>query len=138
MALAVKLDRRLIGYITTLENLTKARVKEAFVFDDFLLFIVQSGDAGKAIGRRGITIQKLGRLFKKRIKVVEMSTRVEDFVRGFLDPLKVESMEMNDKRIVLHVKDTTMKGKIIGRNGKNLKLLNELLERYFDARAAVA
>jgi len=53
MALSTKLDQKLIGYITVFENLTKARVKDIFLTEDQLVFIVQGGDAGKAIGRKG-------------------------------------------------------------------------------------
>ena len=135
MMLGGKLDQKLIGYITTFENFTKARVKDAFVADDTIVFIVESGDAGKAIGRRGMNIKRLSFLLKKKIKVIELSTKVEDFVKNVLDPLQVDGIEMKENNIVLSVKETGMKGKVIGRNGKNLHFLNGLLEKYFHCKA---
>ncbi len=138
MALRTKLDQKLIGYITTFEQVTHARVKDVFVSEFGILFVVQHGDAGRAIGRRGLHIKRLTHLLRKRIKVVELSGKVEEFVKGMLDPLNIDSMEMKGSMVVLHVKDGSVKGKIIGRHGKNLRLLNDLLERYFHARAVVA
>ena len=102
------------------------------------MFIVESGDAGKAIGRRGMNIKRLSSLLKKKIKVIELSTKVEDFVKNVLDPLRVDGIEMKENNIVLSVKEMGMKGKVIGRNGKNLHFLNSLLEKYFHCKAVVA
>lgn len=137
MTLRVKLDQKLIGYITTFENLTKARVKDIFSVEDVLLFVVQAGEAGKAIGRRGIHIKRLTYLLKKKIKVIEHASSVEDFIKGFLDPLQVDKIEIQDSRVVLSVKDSSTKGKIIGRNGKNLHLFNDLVQRYYHKTVVV-
>ena len=137
MALSTKLDQKLIGYITVFENLTKARGKDIFLTEDQLVFIVQGGDAGKAIGRKGHTIQRLQWLMKKRIKVIELSTSAVQFVKNVIDPLRVDALGVRDKTIVISAKDAVTKGKLIGRNGKNLKFLNELLERYFSLHAVV-
>jgi NusA-like KH domain protein len=137
MTMGAKLDLRLIGYITTFENITKARVKDIFPDDGQLVFVVHSGEAGKAIGRAGYTIQKLQHMLKKKIKVIELSTSAEQFVKGAIDPLKVDAIEIKDKLLLLSVHDVSVKGKLIGRNGKNLKFLNELLKKYFDMRALV-
>jgi N utilization substance protein A len=138
MTLHVKLDQKLMGYITTFENLTKARVKDVFVLDDVLLFVVQTGEAGKAIGRRGSHSKRLTYLLKKKIKVIEHASTVENFITGFLDPLKVDKIDIQGSRVVLSVKDSSTKGKIIGRNGKNLHLFNDLVQRYYHKAVAVA
>lgn len=138
MVLSTKLDKKLIGYITLFERVTGARVKDIFDSEIGLLFIVQHGDAGKAIGRRGSTIKKLTYMFKKKIKIIEYNEKVEEFVKNVLDPLKVDEITMKDHLLVLTTKESTMKGKIIGRNGKNLQLLNDLLEKYFKVRSIVA
>ncbi len=138
MALVAKLDQRLIGYITTLENLTKARVKDAFISDETVIFIVYQGDAGKAIGRRGESIRRLTYLLKRKIKIIELSTNVSDFIKSVIDPLKVDKIDVKENAIVLSVHDSSTKGKIIGRNGKNLKLLNDLVDKYFHTSVIVS
>ncbi|MEK6839769.1 MAG: hypothetical protein AABX72_02420, partial [Nanoarchaeota archaeon] len=74
----------------------------------------------------------------KKIKIIEYNEKVEEFVKNVLDPLKVDEITMKDHLLVLTTKESTMKGKIIGRNGKNLQLLNDLLEKYFKVRSIVA
>lgn len=138
MVLSTKLDKKLIGYITMFERITGARVKDVFDSEIGLLFIVHHGDAGKAIGRRGNTIKKLTFMFKKKIKIIEHNENVEEFVKNVLDPLKVDEITVKDQGLVLTVKESSMKGKIIGRNGKNLQLLNDLLQKYFKVKSLVA
>lgn len=136
--LETKLDQRLMGYITTIENLTGARVKDIFVQDDLLIVIVPAGEAGKAIGKRGAHIRRLTYLLKKKIKIIELSTSALDFTKNALDPLKVDSITLKNNVVVLSVKEASMKGKIIGRNGKNLKLLSDLVQKYFGHKAVVS
>ena len=138
MAFSAKLDKQLIGYLTLFENYTRAHVKDLLVADDWLVFVVEKGDIGKAIGKRGMHIKRLTYLMRKKIKVIELNERVEDFVKGVLDPLKIDNIKVEDHKVILTVKDGATKGKIIGRNGKNLQFLNDLLEKYFKSRAVLA
>jgi len=134
-----KLDQKMIGYVTTFETLTRARVKDLFLsVDGVLLFVVYQGEGGKAIGKGGAHIRRLMNLLRKKIKVIELSSAIDDFVKNVIDPLVADAIEVHGDVVTVSLKDITMKGKLIGRNGKNLKLLNALVEKYFQKHVAVA
>lgn len=133
-------DTALIGFITTFENVTGARVKDAY-FDDLdqaLVFVVHEGDAGKAIGKRGLMIMKVSRLLHKRVKVIEHCSDVVTFVKGILSSAEITSYELKDQTLTLHVNERAAKAKIIGRDKTRINQLNALVHRYFDVNVVVA
>jgi transcription termination/antitermination protein NusA len=138
MMLETKLDQKLIGFFTVFENITKARVKDAYLLGDMLLFVVQPGDAGKAIGKKGQNIFRLSKLMKKKIKVVEYHDDIGTFVKHYLEPLQADEVTVEGSVVTLKIRDMGVKGKVIGRNGKNLKVLQGLVEKYFSSKVVVA
>ncbi|HLD16079.1 MAG TPA: NusA-like transcription termination signal-binding factor [Candidatus Nanoarchaeia archaeon] len=134
----MKYDLIFIGYVNTFENLTKAGVKDCF-FDknNNLVFVVNNGDAGKAIGKFGSTIKRLNNLLKKNIKVIEYNEDVIQFIRNCLMPLKVQNITQENKLIKIESEDKKLKGLIFGRDRANLKELNEIVKRFFDVEVVV-
>ena len=135
----MKYDLTFIGYVNTFENLTKAGVKDCF-FDksNNLVFIVNTGDAGRAIGKQGSNIKRLGFLLKKNLKVIEYNEDVCQFVRNCLAPLKVQTITVADKTVKIETEDKRLKGLIFGRDRENLKELNEIVKRFFPMEVVVA
>lgn len=128
----MKYDAQLIGFITTFENITRASVKDAFLDKNSqLVFVVKRGDAGKAIGRNGSNIRRITTLFKKKVKIIEFNENIKEFIKNAIDPIKVDSIEENDKLILIKSKSTQTKASLIGRNKENLNELNSLINRYF-------
>lgn len=140
MIITRKLDSTLIGYVTTFENLTHVDVSDTFFDADVLVFLVKSGDAGKAIGRQGAKIKTLSRLLKKRIKVMELSDDVVTFVKRALEPLDVGETILDEEKKTLLLKpvEAQTKAQIIGRNGKRLEGLQAMVKRYFSYTLSVA
>ncbi len=133
-------DTALIGFITTFENVTGARVKDAY-FDDLdktLVFVVHEGDAGKAIGKRGFMIMKISRLLHKRVKVIEHCSDLVTFVKGVLSSADVSSYELKEKTLILHADERSAKARLIGRDKTRIKQLNSLVHRYFDVDVVIA
>ena len=139
MPVSTKLDQRLIGYITTFETITRCHAKDIVLSPDgLLLFIVPAGEGGRAIWRKGMHVAKLRSLLKKSIKIVEFSEAVEEFVAHIIDPVVADEIVVGNGVVKIMVKDGNSKGKLIGRGGKNLKLLQKLVEAYFSMRVMVA
>ena len=132
-----KYTLELIGYINTLENLSGAKVKDAFIDkNNILTFIVNQGEAGKAIGKGGVNIKKLTYLLKKKVKLIEFNEDLKEFVKNCIQPLQA-SISQEDTKIILESPETTVKAKLIGRDKQNLIALNELVNRYFKVEILV-
>ncbi len=132
-----KYNIELIGYITTLENISGSKVKDAFIDKNgMLVFIINQGDMAKAIGKKGINIKRLSNLLKKRLKLIEFNENILEFVKNCIQPLQA-SISQEENKIILESPDTTIKAKLIGRDKQNLIALNELVNRYFKVEILV-
>jgi len=120
-----------------LENRTHARIKDVFRDEEIIYVIVAPGEMGKILGKGGETIKRLQQQLGKRIKAVEFNDAVEMFVKNIIFPLKVE--EIIQEGLVVLIKDSQKKTKslLIGRNGRNLKLINRAVKRFFNVEVKV-
>ena len=134
----MKYDLTFIGYVNTFETLTRANVKDCF-FDknNNLVFIVNNGEAGKAIGKYGSNIKRLNGLLKKNIRVIEFNEDVCQFVKNCLAPLNVEKIKQENGKVMIEDEDRKIKGKIVGRDKANLNELNEIVKRFFNVEVVV-
>jgi len=128
----MKLDLQLIGYINAFENITKARVKDCFFAkNNILIFIVQPGELGKAIGKNGSNIKKLAIKLKHKIRVLGFDNDPVVFVKNILYPLNGYQINFKNNKIVINTENKILKGKIYGRDRNNFKQVNEIFKKYF-------
>ena len=132
---AIKFDDQSIRYITLFENVTNTQVKDCIEREDTIFFIVSPGQLLLAIGKNSSTIRRLRGLFHKNIKVIEYSPKIETFIRNIFHEFPIKEIrieESNDKKnkIAYVSVDIRDKGKIIGRDSKNLKIAKEILNRH--------
>ena len=71
----ITLNQEVIGFINLFEKVTRAQVKDCFS-DDGLVFVVQPGQMGLAIGKKGVNIKKVSGLLKKKVKVISDSAKL--------------------------------------------------------------
>ncbi|MEK6937307.1 MAG: NusA-like transcription termination signal-binding factor [Nanoarchaeota archaeon] len=129
----MKLDITIIGYITTFENVTKTDVKECFYNKNKqLVFIVKEGQGRKAVGKKGLHIRKLERLIKKKIKIIEFNSKVEEFVKNIIFPLKSPEVKLEEDVLKVKTDSMQLKALLLGREKANLKELQEIVGRYFN------
>ncbi|MEK6903081.1 MAG: NusA-like transcription termination signal-binding factor [Nanoarchaeota archaeon] len=133
-----KFDIKTIGLLTTFEQITKARVKNLMHDKQQITFIVQQGDAGKAIGRYGSKIKRLSFLMKKKVKVIEFDPDKKEFIKNCIAPLKVDSVEESEGKLILHAKSREIRAQLIGRNRENLKTFKDIVNMYFNVEVSVA
>ena len=126
----IKYDSEIMKLMTLFESMTRAKLKDC-ILNERLLFIVEGNEIGKAIGKKGSNIKRLENMLNKRIKVVEFSPDVLQFIKNLLYPLQTSGIENNDDVIVIQA-DTKTKSLIIGRNQQNLKNLISIVKRFFD------
>lgn len=125
-------DLKLIGYITTFENLTGTRVKDSFNDrNENLVFIVDEKELGKAIGKNGGNIKRIGGLIKKRIRVIGYSDDVVKFVKNIVNPLKVYIKNI-DGEVIIEGNDSQTRAHLIGRDRKGVDEISNIVKKYFN------
>ena len=135
MATERKLNADLMRYISLFETITNTAVKDCMETDDRLLFVVASGHISKAIGKKGDNIVRLNDMMKKNIHVIEFSTDTEQFLKNIFRSYNVKSVEIEERENVKHATvtvDKLLKGKAIGKEGRNLKVARDLIARHTD------
>ncbi|MBI4448020.1 NusA-like transcription termination signal-binding factor [Candidatus Woesearchaeota archaeon] len=120
-----------IGYINFFENVTKAKVKDCFIENSQLVFVVQSGEMAKALGKNGSHVKKVGNLLKKSIKVIEFSPDSSEFLKRIIKPIIAE-VEIKEGVALIKTNNNKEKGMLFGRDKQNLKKLHDLMKRYFN------
>ena len=127
-----KISNQELQSINLLEENTGARAKDVIAFEDSIVFVVEKGDLGRAIGRNGNNIQKLRRAFDKNVEVVEDAEDVKQFAQNVFYPAKViEAKQSNDKKTLLVKVENKDRGIAIGKGGERIKRAKTLFERHF-------
>ncbi len=128
----MKLDNQSMQYITLFESITRSSVKDCFLNDGRIIFIVSPGNAFRAIGPNGRNIKKMENLTKKRVKVAEFSSDPVKFLMSFLYPIIPQKIQIDqNNNITIQAKTTQDRGMLIGRDKKNLIYLKQVLLKYF-------
>jgi N utilization substance protein A len=117
------------------ENMTGSKIKD--FFDDpvqgRLVFIVLPGQLWKALGKGSSNVTKLENAFKRKIKIVEFSPDLVQFIKNMARPLKVDDVTEEDMIVTIHNDDIQTKGLLIGKNARNLRNMESNIRRHFDA-----
>lgn len=127
----IKFDMQIMQIMSTFSRITHAELKDCIVEDAQILFIVQEGMMGKAIGKKGANIRKLEHAFKKTIKLVEFKSNVISFISSMIYPLRLQEAKEEGDTVTLTAADTKTRGMIIGRAAANLRALETVVKRYF-------
>src|SRR3989338_8127827 len=96
----IKYDFNLMNYIKLFEDLTRAKLKDC-ISNEQLIFVVEEGEIGRAIGKNGSNVKRLEGILNKKIKVVEFSNDVRQFIRNFIMPLSVK--DVNEENSIISI-----------------------------------
>ncbi len=121
-------DTETLYLLRVFEDITGARVRDCIVDKNngTVVFVVSPGQMGLAIGKNGENIKIAEKLLQKQIKVFEYAEDVEQFVRNLIP--KIRRIEVKEDRVIVWV-DPLYKGKVIGKEGSNIKLIRKIMER---------
>ncbi len=134
---AVKLSQTEMQYITILQGIVNVTIKDCIVDeeDNKVVFVVSGGQAGLAIGKRGMNINKLKEMIAKDVDIIEHSSDPAKFIRNCFLPIIIREVTFLDRRngkaATVEV-DNKDKGRAIGRSGKNINKVKNLVLRQFD------
>lgn len=130
-----------IRELQTREKLPEGRIRtQLHVIDcveegDRLVFVVEKGHLGMALGREANHLEKLREMFSKDVKFIEHDDDKAAFVTNVFKPFKVQRVEVEQKRgggplVATVLLNEEEKGKAIGKGGKNVNLARMLAKRH--------
>ncbi len=143
MSSGIKLTGEEMRYIALFENVTGATARDCVIDEkvDRIIFVVNPGDIGLAIGKKGSRIKLLNKMVSKDVEVVEYAETPEVFIRNSLSPAKVRELRIIDRpdgrRVAVANIEPRDKGVAIGKNGRNAERTRLFAKRYFQIEDVV-
>jgi N utilization substance protein A len=137
MTSGIKFTSTEMRYIALFESITNASAKDCIIDEEQgrVIFIINEGQIGVAIGRGGRNIHTLERMTGKKHEIIEYSEDPVRFIKNALKPALVKEVRVSErpdgKKIAVVAVNPKDKGVAIGKNGKNAERLRFLAKRYF-------
>jgi len=129
-----------LRYITLFENITKTHVRDCMETEDKLVFVVDTGQANKAVGKAGENVIRMKNTTGKNIQVIEYSDDPEMFIRNVFYNYNVQSVVLENRGNIVHATvtvDPNVKGRAIGKNGRNLKIARDIVNRHHNVQSII-
>ncbi len=101
-------------------------------------FLVATGQGSRAVGKKGENVIRLKNLTGKNMHVIEYSEDPETFIRNVFHTYSVQSVTLEDRGSIIHATvtvDPKVKGKAIGKNGRNLRIAREIVNRHHNVQS---
>jgi N utilization substance protein A len=118
------------------ETETEATVKDCLLDEEFdrVIFLIKTGEMGKAIGAGGEHVSQVEQRIGKSIKLVEDAPTAENFVANTLAPAAVYNVTIseNDDRLAYAEVADEDRGAAIGADGRNIDAARRLADRHYD------
>jgi N utilization substance protein A len=137
MTSGIKFTSNEMRYIALFESITNASAKDCIIDEEQgrVIFIINEGQIGVAIGRGGRNIHTLERMTGKKQEIIEYSDDPVKFIKNALKPAAVKEVRVTErpdgKKMAVVAVNPKDKGVAIGKNGKNAERLRFLAKRYF-------
>ena len=137
MTQSIKLTTDQMRLMSLFQNVTGATARDCVEDEkqDRVIFVVNTGKMGLAIGKGGSHIKTLQNIVKRNIELVEYSEDPTVFLKNMLNSKLVSEVKINKREdgslqaIVLV--DPRKKGIVVGREGRNAEKARLLAKRYF-------
>ena len=132
---SITLDADTMRLTNLFENQTKVGVKDCIAMDDKIIFVVNNGQIGKAIGKEGKNISKIRKILNKDVHIIEYSDDKEQFIRNVFVYYDVKKVEIEQRGDITHATvtvDPKNKAKAIGKEGKNLRIARDIIARHHE------
>jgi N utilization substance protein A len=129
----IVLSNETVQYINLASKYSGASIRDCVVEDDRVIFIVEKGQLGIAIGSKAKNLEKLRMLFKKIVKFVEFDEDKTRFIQNLCKPYNVTkvTLEENDGTSVARIEvNPRDKSKLIGKGGRNINMIRKMAQRH--------
>ena len=138
MPQAIKLTTDQMRLMSLFQNVTGATARDCVEDEkqDRVIFVVNEGKMGLAIGKGGSHIKSLQNIVKRNVELVEYSDDPAVFLKNMLNSKLVSEVKLNERadgtlQAVVLV-DPKKKGIVVGREGRNAEKARLLAKRYFE------
>ncbi|MCL4372566.1 NusA-like transcription termination signal-binding factor [Candidatus Parvarchaeota archaeon] len=127
----IKFDSDIILSINLFSDVTSVMPRDCINFEDKIVFVVNQGQAGLAIGKNGIKIKMLQEMLKKEVIVIEYSDDPVKLFENVIRPNKLISgyITVHGKEDESKKVEASVDGKI---SSNKIKLIKMLMQRYFN------
>lgn len=138
MSNKIKLTSEELGLMSLFQSISGATARDCLIDskNERVMFIINKGEMGLAIGKGGSSIKNIEKLVGKPVELIEHSSDPKEFIRNSLNPKFVADVRITDKldgtKMAVVVVDQRRKGVVVGRNGKNAEKARLLARRYFE------
>ena len=138
MTQSIKLSTDQMRLISLFQNVTKATARDCL--DDEkqnrIIFVVNEGKMGLAIGKGGSNIKSLQNILKRHVELVEHFDDPIKFLKNILNPKFVNEVKLDTKAdgssYAIVIVDHGKKGLVVGREGRNAEKARLFAKRYFN------
>jgi N utilization substance protein A len=134
--MTVTLSDRERQYLVRFEDETGATVRDCVVDEEYdrVLFLIEPGEMGLAIGPDGRNVDEMESLVGSRVELVEDADDAEHFVANALAPAVVTNVTIseNDDTVAYVEVPSDEKGAAIGAEGRNIDAARLLAKRHFE------
>ncbi len=138
MSEKIKLTPDEFRLLSLFQTITTAVARDCIIDDKMerVIFVVNKGQMGMAIGKGGSNIKQLQSVITKKIELVEYSDNPIDFIKNIFNSDMIHEVKLNDRldgtKQALVVVDMKKKGVIVGKDGRNVDKARMLAKRYFN------
>ena len=137
MTQEIKLKSDPLRLMSLFQNVTGATARDCIEDEKHnrVIFVVNSGKMGLAIGKGGSHIKSLQNIVKKNVELVEFDEDPAKFLRNMLNSKLVSEVKLNERpdgsKQAIVIVDPRKKGIVVGREGRNAEKARLLAKRYF-------
>ena len=138
MSEKIKLTPDEFSYLSLFQTITTAVARDCVIDDKMerVIFVVNKGQMGMAIGKGGSNIKQLQNVITKKIELVEYSEIRVNFIKNIFNSDMVQDVKISERvegtKSAIVVVDMKKKGMIVGKDGRNVDKARILAKRYFN------
>jgi len=130
--MTIVFDTEAIKTINLFETVSQASVKDCIIMDDRIYFLVEEGEL-KKIRENGQLIKNLERMLNKKILIFEYSRDLLIFLKNSIRGIReIKIRNEKEEKIAEISVENSAKSLVIGKNGKNIKALRQILKRNYN------
>ncbi|MCL5438152.1 MAG: NusA-like transcription termination signal-binding factor [Candidatus Thermoplasmatota archaeon] len=130
----VTIDNRMMENIVLFERLARTEVKEYLENEDMIVYVVGEKRIGEIFKHGGDLVARLREKTGKHILMAEQSRDLLTFVRNLLIRFGIKEIYITWKEGLTEIQVVVEQegiGKVIGKEGRNIKLFRDTIQRFF-------